>query len=82
MFNCEYCGRELKSNAGKVRHEVSCKDRTNKIVILEVNREDEYYFGHPRRQIKLEGLLSRTLDNEERSKIMKMIMELRHANKE
>ena len=82
MFNCEYCNRELRSNAGKVKHETSCKERPNKEVTLEFIGENNYYIGHPRRQIKLEGLLSRTFNNTERSKIMKMIIELRNADKE
>ena len=136
MFKCEYCDKELKSNAGKAAHERSCKARdiedvsteeanlddakealeylkkesekqsniksysngiedvlakeviepTDKVVQLEVlgtgghypnGKDNNYYEGHPRREIKLRGLLSRTFEPKERSKIMKMIIELR-----
>ncbi len=102
MFKCEYCERELKSNAGKVRHENSCKardiggqleedidspetevfvddviEKEDVIVQLEVlGGEDTYYDGHPRRLIKLRGLLTRTYDKNERAKIYNMIMDL------
>ncbi len=121
MHKCEYCERELKSNAGKVRHEKSCKARdiggqleedvgsheteiyvddvetepiltteesktdieddfitiVETVVQLEVlGGEETYYDGHPRRLIKLKGLLSRTHDRKERIKIHNLILEL------
>ena len=99
MFKCEYCDKELRSNAGKAAHERRCKardiggqteeeivDNTEKVVQLQVlgsgghysdGQDNNYYEGHPRREIKLRGLLSRTRDTKERSKLMKMIIELR-----
>lgn len=107
MFNCEYCGKELKSKGGKTMHERSCSTKdavesvieelaelpteevikpTSKVVELEVlgtggqypdGKDNNYYEGHPRREIKLRGLLSRTRDDAERSKIMKMIMAMK-----
>ena len=96
MFKCEYCDRELKSKAGLVRHESSCKAKnipiedvtepTNKVVNLEVlgmggtysdGTDNSYYEGHPRRLIKLKGLLSRTRDDNERMKIIQMIVGIR-----
>ena len=93
MFKCAYCDRELKSNAGKVRHEKSCKEREDadvteaeevvsveevkpEVVQLEVVGEGNYYVGHPRRETKLKGLLSRTFDQEERMKILMMLNEI------
>ncbi len=115
MFKCTYCERELKSNAGKVRHENSCKardiggqleedvespetelfiDDVNPTIIVEeldscgnprgvnvvklevLGGESTYYDGHPRRLIKLKGLLTRTYDRNERAKIYNMILEL------
>ena len=93
MFKCLYCGRELKSNAGKVRHEKSCKEREvtdvaeveetvsveetkPEVVQLEVVGENNYYVGHPRRETKLKGLLSRTFDSEESMKILLMLNEI------
>ena len=99
MFKCDYCGRELKSKAGLVRHESSCLQKntekednivtlndlieeleSKEVVQVEVVGEDNYYVGHPRRLIKLEGLLSRTFAEGERNKIRAMIAELRNAN--
>ena len=110
MFKCEYCDRELKSKAGLVRHESSCKTKnvdfdeldanidvidapteeviepTNNVVNLEVlgmggtysnGTDNSYYEGHPRRLIKLKGLLSRTRDDNERMKIIQMIVGIR-----
>ena len=108
MHKCEYCERELKSNAGKVRHEKSCKVNVespedeihvddifvmekdadgnptgmatlvrDKVVQLEIlGGEETYYDGHPRRLIKLKGLLSRTHDRKERIKVHNLILEL------
>lgn len=36
--------------------------------------ESDYYLGHPRRELKLRGLLSRTHDRVEREKICKIIL--------
>ena len=113
MFKCEYCDRELKSKAGKVRHESSCKAKsvdfdeleeniavidaptkevtepTNKVVQLEVlgmggtysnGSDNKYYEDHPRRLVKLQGLLSRTRDENERIKIIQMIVKLRNEH--
>tara|TARA_R110000772_G_scaffold120300_1_gene226453 strand:- start:35 stop:265 length:231 start_codon:yes stop_codon:yes gene_type:complete len=71
------CDRELKSKAGLVRHENACRSNSqNKAIILEV-MDNEYYEFHPRRLIKLKGLLSRTTIESERVKIIQMIVELR-----
>ena len=94
-YICEYCDRELKSNAGKIAHERRCKAKAEevgtvedeeivtieevkpKVVQLEVmNGEQTYYMGHPRRLVKLRGLLSRTHDRSERAKICNMILDL------
>jgi hypothetical protein len=78
MFKCEFCDKELKSKAGLVRHEKSCN---GKVVELELCSDDnDYYQGHPRRLIKLEGMLTRTTDENERIKIIKLILELRNEN--
>ena len=96
MFKWENCDRELKSKAGLVRHESSCKAKsapteeiiepTNNVVNLEVlgmggtysdGTDNSYYEGHPRRLIKLKGLLSRTRDDNERMKIIQMIVGIR-----
>ena len=106
MFECSYCGRELKSKAGLTMHEKSCKSKpelteeveiedvptkeviepTKEVVQLEVlgmggyypdGKDNNYYEGHPKRIVKLKGLLSRTRDSAERSKIMKLVVELR-----
>ena len=99
IHQCQYCERALKSNAGKVRHENTCKARDiggqledeiesavieppftveeRKVVQLEVmNGESTYYMGHPKRLVKLKGLMSRTHDRNERAKIYNMIMDL------
>ena len=103
ILKCEYCDKELKSNAGKVAHERSCKARDiggqteeeiatveneettstkeTRVVQLEVVGESNYYVGHPRRETKLRGLLSRTFDKDERSKIYSMILEIMDENK-
>ena len=81
---CQYCERVLKSNAGKVRHENTCKMKNLEteieepvVVQLEVmGGEETYYDGHPKRLIKLKGLMSRTHDRDERAKIYNMIMDL------
>ena len=39
--------------------------------------DNNYYEGHPRRLIKLRGLLSRTRDESEKIKIIQMIVRLR-----
>lgn len=80
MFKCEYCSRELKSNAGLSRHMAACKKKVmitpEKVVILEVvGTEETYYAGHPRRLTKLKGLLSKTFDKNERIKIIQMILD-------
>jgi hypothetical protein len=92
MFKCTQCDRELKSNAGLVRHMTACKgegvfdvvhidDVKPKEITLElVNDERDYYIGHPRRLIKLNGLRSRTFDAAERKKIEDIIIKLRNAN--
>ena len=97
MFKCQYCDREIKSKAGLVKHEGSCKSRPaeedvevvkpeKKVVQLEVlgmgghypdGKDNNYYEGHPKRIVKLKGLLSRTRDSAERRKIMKLVVELR-----
>ena len=73
MFKCDYCDRELKSKAGLVRHMSSCK---SKVVKLEVIGSGNYYVGHPRRLIKLKGMMTKTFDKSEKAKIQTMIMEL------
>jgi hypothetical protein len=40
---------------------------------------EDYYENHPRRIIKLKGLLSRTFDNDEYVKISRMISDLERA---
>ena len=121
MFKCEYCDRELKSKAGKVRHESSCMRRSmldeievqpvpdgfgsqeiikittklvegvdyDKAITLEVlgsgghysnGTDNKYYEDHPRRLVKLQGLLSRTRDENERIKIIQMIVKLRNEH--
>jgi len=82
MFKCQYCGKESKSNAGKIAHERRCADRTDeaRTVEVEIVGESNYYVGHPRRLIKLQGLLSRTFDKSEWNKIHQMITELKNAN--
>lgn len=54
------------------------KDPEAKVVQLEVVGEGNYYVGHPRRIIKLRGLLSRTFDKAERDKILGMILHENH----
>lgn len=87
MFECSNCGRELKSKAGLVRHERACKVEDKEPIELEilstmpVGSQNDYYNGHPRRLIKLKGLLSRTTKESERIKIIQMIVELRDENK-
>lgn len=80
MFECEYCGKESKSNAGKIAHERRCSSRTDEARTIEVEivGDNNYYVGHPRRLIKLQGLLSRTFDKDERAKVSKMIMDLKN----
>ena len=81
MEVCEYCNKEMKSKGGLTRHLKSCKSRTSqevskdKPITAEVcGVESDYYLGHPRREIKLRGLLSRTYDRVEREKICKIIL--------
>lgn len=82
MFKCEYCGKEIKSKGGLTRHMSSCKKTDDKAAInLDiVGTESTYYEGHPRRDIKLRGLLSRTTDEQERIKIIQMLVELDENN--
>ena len=49
---------------------------TKEVVQLEVVGENNYYVGHPRRETKLKGLLSRTFDQTERMKILMMLNEI------
>ena len=88
MLKCEYCGKEIKSKGGLTRHMSSCKAKpeteeekvddvvvVTKVVELEVaGTEADYYKGHPRRELKLRGLLSRTFDSDERNKIAKILV--------
>lgn len=85
MYKCNYCDKQLKSEGGRKRHENSCKMKSNEEestiqpITLEIVGEGNYYIGHPRRLIKLNGLRSRTHDSVERLKIERMIIELRNA---
>ena len=90
MFKCDYCDKEVKSKSGLARHMNSCKGKIvdegkvndENVVVLEVmGGESTYYEGHPRRLIKLKGLLSRTEEGKERRKIYAMIMELINGSK-
>ena len=88
MFKCEYCGKEMKSKGGLTTHMKSCKAKekeieevddgiviTTEAIDLEVaGTEADYYKGHPRREVKLRGLLSRTFDTAEREKICKILV--------
>jgi hypothetical protein len=57
------------------------EEEETKVVELELCSDDnDYYQGHPRRLIKLEGMLTRTTDENERIKIIKLILELRNEN--
>ena len=86
MYKCNYCDKQLKSEGGRKRHENSCKMKSNeeeyvkpKEITTTLVGESDYYVGHPRRLIKLNGLRSRTHDKVERLKIERMIIELRNA---
>ena len=66
--------------AGKIIDEGKVNDEN--VVVLDVMcGESTYYEGHPRRFIKLKGLLSRTPEGEERRKIHAMVMELLYGIK-
>jgi len=76
MEVCEYCNKELKSKGGLTIHLKSCKSRVkDKPITAEVcGVESDYYSGHPRRELKLRGLLSRTHNRTEREKICQIIL--------
>lgn len=80
MFKCEYCGKIVKSKGGLTTHMKSCKAKPEEIIsaidLDIVGTEVDYYEGHPRREIKLRGLLSRTLDTAEREKIAKILVQM------
>lgn len=81
MHTCKHCNKELKSKGGLTRHLNNCKAKVETpdkepIIAKICSNESDYYAGHPRRKIKLEGLLSRTFDPKERLHISNIIVEL------
>lgn len=72
MKSCKAKPQEIVSTVEEIGDEVVVT--TQAIDLDIVGTEDTYYEGHPRREIKLRGLLSRTLDTAEREKIAKIFV--------
>lgn len=91
MYICKICNKEYKSRSGLNKHMKSKHEGTGNVLksefkavgkvevanspVIELEHV-EYYEGHPRREVKLKGMLSRTTSKVERDKIESILQGL------